>query len=130
MKHYREICSLLLAMLLLLGVFAACKSKPAPDEGGTEEVTEAQTQLPERDPITYTFEDGILDEVVDDKPIEENPDEHYEYVQDFSAAIGGNDPDWYLNEMADISGGNLTAYNSQHPYLALKKKAKAESPEA
>ena len=111
MKRYREICSLLLAMLLLLGALAACKDQPTPEQGSTEDTTatEAQTQLPERDPITYTFEDGILDEVVDDKPIEEKPDEHYEYVQDFSAAIGGNDPDWYLNEMADISGGNLTA---------------------
>ena len=128
MKRYERICSLLLAMLLLLGALAACKDQPTPEQGSTEDTTttEAQTQLPERDPITYTFEDGILDEVVDDKPIEEKPDEHYEYVQDFSAAIGGNDPDWYLNEMADISDGNLTAYNNQHPYLALKKKAKAD----
>ena len=128
MKRYERICSLLLAMLLLLGALAACKDQPTPEPGSTEDTTttEAQTQPPERDPITYTFEDGILDEVVDDKPIEEKPDEHYEYVQDFSAAIGGNDPDWYLNEMADISDGNLTAYNNQHPYLALKKKAKAD----
>ena len=50
MKRYREICSLLLAMLLLLGVFAACKSKPAPDEGGTEEETEAETAETETQP--------------------------------------------------------------------------------
>ncbi|MBQ2256065.1 MAG: hypothetical protein II330_04295, partial [Clostridia bacterium] len=70
MKRYERICSLLLAMLLLLGAFAACKDQPTPEQGSTEEETEAET-LPERDPITYTFEDGILDEVVDDKPIEE-----------------------------------------------------------
>ena len=60
MKRYREICSLLLAMLLLLGAFAACKDQPKPEQGSTEDTTttEAQTQLPERDPITYTFEDG------------------------------------------------------------------------
>ncbi|MBO5842386.1 MAG: hypothetical protein J6R46_05250, partial [Clostridia bacterium] len=76
MKRYERICSLLLAMLLLLGAFAACKDQPTPEQGSTEDTTttEAET-LPERDPITYTFEDGILDEVVDDKPVEEKPDE-------------------------------------------------------
>ena len=32
MKRYERICSLLLAMLLLLGVFVACKSKPQKEQ--------------------------------------------------------------------------------------------------
>mgnify|MGYP006923378696 CR=1 FL=1 len=32
MKRYERICSLMLAMLLLLGVFVACKSKPQKEQ--------------------------------------------------------------------------------------------------
>ena len=128
MKRYERISSLMLAMLLLLGAFAACKDQPTPEQGSTEDTTttEAQTQLPERDPITYPFEDGISDEITEDKPVEEKPDEHYEYTQDFSEPISANDPDWTINEMADTSKGYLTATGSQHPYVSLKHKAKAD----
>ncbi|MBE6697171.1 MAG: hypothetical protein E7581_01480 [Ruminococcaceae bacterium] len=130
MKRYERICSLMLAMLLLLGVLAACQNQQDTNPETTEDTTvgtsEEESTAPERDPITYTFEDGILDEVVDDKPIEEKPDEHYEYTQDFSNPISANDPDWTINEMADTSKGYLTATGSQHPYVALKHKAKAE----
>ena len=48
MKRYERICSLMLAMLLLLGVFVACKSKPQKEqpfdtEPNTEIATEGET---------------------------------------------------------------------------------------
>ncbi|MBQ5362641.1 MAG: hypothetical protein IIU63_04765, partial [Clostridia bacterium] len=59
MKRYERICSLMLAMLLLLGVFAACKSEPQKEqpfdtEPNTEIATEGETtdQLPETETET------------------------------------------------------------------------------
>lgn len=77
-----------------------------------------------KSPKTYYFNDGI--EInTDGQTPDTEPAQQYKYSQDFSQKITAGNPDWYINEMADISGGQLTS-SSGHPYLALKHKARAE----
>lgn len=128
MKSLHKFLAWVLALLTLLSAFASCK--PAPDSlvedtslGETE--TEGET-APPRDPITYYFEDYVVEQPDTPPEVQEKPDTLYEFTQDFSEPIKDNDPNWFINEMADTSKGYLTAFNSQHPYFALKQKAKAD----
>ena len=128
MKSLHKFLVWVLALLILLSAFASCK--PAPDSmaedtslGETE--TEGETTSP-RDPITYYFEDYVVEQPDTPPEVQEKPDTLYEFTQDFSEPIKDNDPNWFINEMADTSKGYLTAFNSQHPYFALKQKAKAD----
>ena len=143
MKHHKIMVTGL-ALTLAVGLLAACDSAkeqettaeaapvtlPATEsaeltEAPTETPTEAPTEVETPEPETYYFVDNVAPETESQAP-ETKPDEHYEYTQDFSEPISANDPDWTINEMADTSKGYLTATGSQHPYVAIKHKAKAD----
>ena len=134
MKPYKHILMILLIALVATIFLTACRGDDptveteAPADGttaemeqSTETVTEAETEEPE----TYYFIDNISEETESQAP-ETKPDIQYEYTQDFSEPIGKDDDEWHINEMAVTTDGHLTAVNSQHPYLSLKQKAKAD----
>ena len=134
MKHIRIIITGL-ALVCAVGLLAACeqgKDQETTAETGlathpiteSAELTESSTETP-TEPETYYFVDNVAPETESQAP-ETKPDEYYEYTQDFSKPISANDPDWAINEMADTSKGYLTATGSQHPYVAIKHKAKAD----
>ena len=130
MKPYKHILMVLLIALVASALLTACRGNDptvgteAPTDGTTAP-TEQSTETVTEEPETYYFIDNISEETDSSAP-ETKPDIQYEYTQDFSEPIGKDDAEWHINEMADTSGGFLTAVNNQHPYLSLKQKAKAD----
>ena len=133
MKPYNKLFIILLTLLAVTLILSACRGDdptteteaPTVTDTPTEQPTEAPTEVETPEPETYYFVDNVAPETESQAP-ETKPDEHYEYTQDFSEPISANDPDWTINEMADTSKGYLTATGSQHPYVAIKHKAKAD----
>ena len=133
MKPYNKLFIILLTLLAVTLILSACRGDdpttdteaPTVTDTLTEQPTEAPTEVETPEPETYYFVDNVAPETESQAP-ETKPDEHYEYSQDFSEPISANDPDWTINEMADTSKGYLTATGNQHPYFALKHKAKAD----
>lgn len=135
MKWSRRFGMLLLGGLLGVTMLASCRGEgTGTDTTGestepvtrelaqtTEPVTEAETSEPE----TFYFLDNVTQEPETTTP-EPETDECHAYGQDFSQPIGQDDPDWFLNDAADLSKGYLTATGSRHPYLSLKHKTRAE----
>ena len=133
MKPYNKLFIILLTLLAVTLILSACRGDdptteteaPTVTDTPTEQPTESSTEVETPEPETYYFVDNVAPETESQAP-ETQPDEHYEYTQDFSEPISANDPDWTINEAADTSKGYLTATGSQHPYVAIKHKAKAD----
>lgn len=136
MKRHLQV--LLFLMLLGIGLFVitACRSEPSDyetesltDDFNTiitmETSTEPESIADTREPETYFFDDDIHIET-ETVTSEVESGEYYVYAQDFSEPIAENDPDWYINEVSDVSNGNLTSVGSTHCYLSSKHKAKAD----
>ena len=116
MKQYKHILMILLIALVATIFLTACRGDdptteteaPTVTDTPTEQPTEAPTEAETPEPETYYFVDNVAPETESQAP-ETKPDEHYEYIQDFSEPISANDPDWTINEVADTSKGYLTA---------------------
>ena len=89
MKSLHKFLAWVLALLILLSALASCK--PAPDSlvedtSLGETATEGET-APPRDPITYYFEDYVVEQPDTPPEVQEKPDTLYEFTQDFSEPI-------------------------------------------
>lgn len=89
-----------------------------------ESVTSASDTMQQEEPVTIIFQDSIQEDTAV-SPEEMMTQPHYLYVNDFSEPIVSSDPDWFVNESADISDGNLTSTGKTHFYLASRHKMKS-----
>lgn len=113
MRSYLKLIAFILTAASVLASVASCN--PADTTEGAGE----SSALGE----TYYFDDGITEEESAEAPEDEIVTE-YKYATDFSSAVKGDDPDWFVNESVDFSNGYLTAL-SGHSYFAFKHKPSA-----
>jgi len=75
-------------------------------------------------PASFVFDDGIVENAGNEQTEVKEP-ESYSYLQDFENTITGSDPDWTVNAEGTQGGGVFTS-KTNHAYLALKQKVKAD----